>query len=257
MQRLTGKSAIVTGAGSGIGRGIAIHFAQEGARVAVVDMKDHGRETVEQIRHAGGEAMFYQTDLRDEDQVREMVKAAHDRWSRLHILVNNAGVTGTTNVVTAKEEHWDTVMSTNLKGAWHCCKHAIPLMVKDGGGSIINISSTHVFRTQHNHFPYHAAKSGLHTMTLGICVDFGSRGIRANNICPGFIMTPMAEQHLQAFTNRIEKEKEMLASHPIGRFGTPEDVARAALFLASDEADFITGATLVVDGGRSAYQKAD
>jgi len=149
------------------------------------------------------------------------------------------------------------VMNINLKGAWYCCKHAIPLMIEGGGGSIVNISSTHVMRTQKNHFPYQSAKSGLHAMAMGICVDFGQYGIRANNVCPGFIWTPMAEAHMQMFPNREEKERIMLAAHPLGRFGTPDDVAAAALFLASDEAGYISGASLVVDGGRSAWQKAD
>jgi len=255
--RLKGKTAIVTGAGSGIGRAIALRFAEEGARLVVNDIAAEGETTASDIRTRGGEAVFVQADLRVEDDARRLANAAVEAFGALHILVNNAGVTGATNVLTATEDEWERVMNTNLKGAWHCCKHAIPHMAACGGGSIVNISSTHAFRTQRNHFPYHAAKGGMQAMTLGICVDFGELGIRANNVCPGFIVTPMAEAHLRMFPNREAKEKAMLASHPLGRFGTPEDVANAALFLASDEARFISGTSLVVDGGRMAFQKAD
>jgi len=255
--RLLHKTALVTGSGSGIGKAIAQRFAAEGATVVVNDMADSGQRTVEEIVSAGGKAVCHQADLRSEEQVRLMMEAIASDCGSLDILVNNAGVTGSTNTATATSEDWDRVMNTNLKGAWHCCKYAIPLMAAGGGGSIVNISSTHVFRTQQNHFPYHAAKSGLHTMTLGICIDFGHQGIRANNVCPGFIWTPMAEKHMQMFPNRADKERVMLAAHPLGRFGTPEDVAATALFLASDEAAFISGASIVVDGGRAAWQKSE
>src|SRR5690606_34111039 len=135
------------------------------------------------------------------------------------VLVNNAGVHGQANVLTADEETWRSIVELNLKSAWLCCKHAIPVMREGGGGSIVNIASTHAFRTQPNHFPYQVSKAGLIAMTLGICVDFGRDGIRANTLCPGFIMTPMAEAHLRRFPNREEKEAYMLASQPIPRFG--------------------------------------
>jgi 3-oxoacyl-[acyl-carrier protein] reductase len=255
--RLQGKVAVVTGSGSGIGRAIAVRFASEGARVFVSDIAASGDDTVSEIRSAGGEAHFVRADLRSEAEVRKVMTAANESYGGLHILVNSAGVNGNTNVVTATDEEWERIMSANLKIAWYCCKHAIPLMAEQGGGSIVNISSTHVYRTQKHHFPYHAAKGGMQAMTLGICVDFGGQGIRANNLCPGFIVTPLAEAHLQLFPDREAKEKAMLATHPVGRFGTPEDVAHAALFLASDEAQFISGTSLVIDGGRMAFQKAE
>lgn len=255
--RLANKIALVTGSGSGIGKAIAQRFAVEGAIVIVNDVDDSGYQTAKEIVSAGGNAVFRQADLRSSDQVRLLIEHIGKEFEGLDILVNNAGVTGSTNVATATDVEWEQVMGVNLKGAWYCCKYAIPLMIEGGGGSIVNISSTHVMRTQKNHFPYHSAKSGMHTMALGICVDFGQHGIRANNVCPGFIWTPMAEEHMQMFHNREEKEKVMLSTHPLGRFGTPEDVAAAALFLASDESKYISGASLVVDGGRSAWQKAE
>lgn len=255
--RLSQKIAVITGAGMGIGKGIALRFAAEGATVIINDMTDDGASTAQEIMAAGGNAVFVAADLRSEEQVSAMFNRVQEQFGRLDILVNNAGVRGMTNVLNSTDDEWERVMSTNLKGAWYCCKHGIPLMKENGGGSIVNISSTHVMRTQKNHFPYHAAKGGLHTMTLGLSVDFGEYGIRANNVCPGFIWTPMAEQFMSHFSNREAKEQAMLAMHPIGRFGTPEDVAQAALFLASDESSFITGTSIVVDGGRSALQKAE
>lgn len=255
--RLEGRTAIVTGAGSGIGRAIALRFAEAGARVIVNDRQESGAQTARAIAEAGGQARFVQADLREEGQVRELVEAAEREWGGLHVLVNNAGVRGSANVVTATDDDWQTIMDTNLKGAWYACKHAIPAMMRAGGGSIVNISSTHVMRTQPDHFPYHAAKGGMQSMTLGIAVDYGPHGIRANNLCPGFILTPMAEQFFRTFPDPAGKEAAMLSAHPVGRFGTPDDVAHAALFLASDEAGFISGASIVVDGGRSAYQKSD
>ena len=185
------------------------------------------------------------------------MRSAYEQFGALHILVNNAGVSGGKSVVAAEDEDWDRIMDINLKGAWYCSKFAIPLMIESGGGSVVNIASTHAYRTQPNHFPYHSSKSGMIAMAYGICVDFGRQGIRANSICPGFIETPLAEAHMRQFPNREEKTKAMLATYPLGRFGQPEDVAAAAVFLASDDAAFISGTTLVVDGGRSAHQKAE
>lgn len=255
--RLHGRTAVVTGAASGIGRAIALRLAEEGAAVTVNDVTAAGCETAERIIASGGRARFVQADLRQEREAGRLMQEAAAQWGSLDILVNNAGVTGATNVVTASDEEWERVMDINLRGAWYCCKHAIPLMAKREGGSIVNISSTHTLRTQFNHFPYHAAKGGLQAMTLGICVDFGSQGIRANNICPGFIMTPLARSFLDSFPDPQWKERMMLEAHPLRRLGTPEDVAAATAFLASDDAAFISGTTLVVDGGRSAYQKSE
>jgi NAD(P)-dependent dehydrogenase (short-subunit alcohol dehydrogenase family) len=147
------------------------------------------------------------------------MQTAQERFGALHVLVNNAGIQTSGNVATATEEDWDRVMGVNLRGAWYCCKHAIPLMIDQGGGSIINIASTHAFRTQRNYFPYHSSKAGMMAMTLGICIDFGEKGIRANNICPGYIETPLTREYMRQVPNREVKERVMLASHPLRRFG--------------------------------------
>jgi len=255
--RLKGKVAVVTGAASGIGAAIAVRFAEEGAKVVIGDISVEGEQIAARIRESGGDALYVATDIRSEESCRRLMQSAQDHFGGLHVLVNNAGVQTAGNVTTATEEDWERVMGVNLRGAWYCCKHAIPLMEKQGGGSIINIASTHAFRTQRNYFPYHSSKAGLMAMTLGICIDFGEKGIRANNICPGYIETPLTREHMRQVPNREEKERFMLSSHPLRRFGKPEDVANAALFLASDESSFISGTSLIVDGGRSAFQKAD
>lgn len=249
--------AVVTGGASGIGEAVARRFAEEGASVVINDIAEGGERVAQEIVQVGGRCMFVHADIRAESSVMDLMEAAEGRFGALHILVNNAGVSGSGNVVASGEAEWDHVMNLNLKSAWYCCKHAIPIMLKHGGGSIVNIGSTHVFRTQKNHFPYHASKAGMLAMAQGICVDFGGQGIRANTVSPGYIETPMAENYLRAYPNREQKRSAMLAVHPLGRFGKPADVANAALFLASDEAAFIAGANLVVDGGRSVLQVFD
>ncbi|MFC5653609.1 SDR family NAD(P)-dependent oxidoreductase [Paenibacillus solisilvae] len=255
-RKLERRTAVVTGAASGIGRAVAVRFAAEGASVVVNDMSEAGQDVAAEIIDSGGSAVFIKADLRRKNEAELLMEAAYDRFGSLHILVNNAGVSGGKSVVAAEDEDWDRIMDINLRGAWYCCKYAIPLMIESGGGNIVNMASTHAYRTQENHFPYHSSKSGMIAMAYGICVDFGRQGIRANSICPGFIETPLAEAHMRQFPNREEKTKTMLATYPLGRFGKPEDVAAAAVFLASDDAAFISGTTLVVDGGRSAQQKA-
>ena len=173
--RLERKVAVVTGAASGIGEAVARRFAEEGAYVIVNDISEEGARVVEDIKEAGGKALFVRADIRAENSVIALMEAAKTYFGALHILVNNAGVTCRTNVVTADELTWDHVMNLNLKSAWYCCKHAIPFMMEQGGGSIVNIGSTHVIRTQRNHFPYHSSKAGMLAMAQGICVDFGVR----------------------------------------------------------------------------------
>jgi NAD(P)-dependent dehydrogenase (short-subunit alcohol dehydrogenase family) len=181
-----------------------------------------------------------------------LVEEALKQFGGLNILVNCAGISMLRNAVTATEEEWDRCMDVNLRGAWFSSKAAIRPMIAQGGGSIVNIASTHAFRTQPNHFPYQSAKAGMIAMGLSMSVDFGGHGIRVNNICPGLIATTLADEEWEQYSDPEQARSRILEIHPLGRIGKPEDVANAALFLASDEADFVTGINLVVDGGRSA-----
>jgi NAD(P)-dependent dehydrogenase (short-subunit alcohol dehydrogenase family) len=210
--KLSKKTAIITGAASGIGKSIAIEFAKEGAQVVIVDVTKQGQDTVEEIKQFNGRAIFVEADIRFDHEVEKMVSIANKAYGKIDILVNNAGVSIRKNALEAEEKDWDTTMTINLKGAWLCCKHAIPFMIEKGGGSIIN------------------------------------------NISPGFIMTPLAAKYINEFPNSDEKINRLLSTHPSQRLGKPEDVARAAVFLASDDASYIYGANLIVDGGRSVFQ---
>jgi len=250
--RLNHKVAVVTGAASGIGRAIAETFAGEGAYVVLADRDAAAGAAMERnLLSAGREALFVQTDVADEEQVARMAEAAAARHGAIDVLVNNAGVMVQGNAVETSAAEWVRSLSINLTGAWLCAKHVIPRM-RTPGAAIVNIGSTHPTRTQPGHMPYTVAKGGLLALTTSLAVDFGPLGIRANCICPGFIETAMSAP-LIARWQADGTWPRVLARQPLGRIGTPADVANAALFLASGEAAFITGATLVVDGGRLAY----
>lgn len=251
--RLEGKTAIITGGSSGIGKAIAVRFSQEGARVVLGDIDaENGQRVAEELTQGGGSATFRRTDVRNEKDCSSLVEEALGRFGGLDILINCAGIPTRRNAVTATQEEWDRCMEVNLRGAWFCSKAAIRLMSAQGGGSIVNIASTHAFRTQPNHFPYQSTKAGMIAMGLSMSVDFGEHGIRVNNICPGLIATARADEEWEQYPDPEQARRRVLEIHPLGRIGRPEDVANAALFLASEEADFITGTNLVVDGGRSA-----
>jgi NAD(P)-dependent dehydrogenase (short-subunit alcohol dehydrogenase family) len=251
--RLGQKVAIVTGAGSGIGCATAKLFAREGASVVIADIDPLGKTTEDTIReHGGKEALFVSTDVTLEEDVKRMIETAVDRYGRVDILVNGAGLATPGDALKLSEEDWDSCMAVNLKGGWYCSKHAIRHMPKTGG-SIVNIASTHPLRFQPNFFPYAVAKGGMLAMTGSLAIDFGPRGVRANSICPGFIDTPMNSTALSKLRESPKQFQKFLALHPLRCLGRVEDVAYACLFLASDESRFITGTALIVDGGRTAF----
>jgi len=247
--RLRDKVAIVTGGGSGIGRATAELFAKEGARVMVADyMAGAGQETVQSIRSHGGEARFMEVDVSNSTQVQRMVEAALDAYGGVDILFNGAGVLLFGTVLNTEEAAWNRVISINLTGTFLCCKAVLPHMIQRGGGSIINVSSsTGAHDAAKNTVAYVTSKGGVALFTKAMAIDHARDKVRVNALCTGPTDTPMLRGALSP------KELEAFAaSFPMGRLGKPEEVAHAALFLASEESSFVTGALLAVDGGQTA-----
>jgi NAD(P)-dependent dehydrogenase (short-subunit alcohol dehydrogenase family) len=248
--RLQNKVAIVTGAGEGIGRAIALLFAGEGAAVVVANRTpEKGNAAVEAIRDLGGDAIFVQTDVCKADDVERMVGATLDRFGKLDVLCNNAGIGFLDTVVGTSEEDFDRVLATNLKSVFLCCKVAIPNMIERGGGSIVNIASMAGLMPFKRDAAYCASKGGLLMLTRQTALDYAPHRVRVNSICPAFIVTPMAEKYFAQQRDPVAARREVESAHPLGRLGRPEDIAFGALYLASDESSWVTGTTLVVDGG--------
>ncbi len=249
MGRLSGKVALVTGSTSGIGRATAVLFAQEGARVVVSGRRaELGAEVVGEIAAAGGEATFLRADLSQSDQVRGLVKDTLAVYGRLDVLMNNAFhfPVHDGSVTEIEESAWDQIMGLALKAVFLGCKEAIPAMIRGGGGSIINTSSVHGVLAARHSATYETAKAGMLNLTKQIAVDYGQQGIRCNAICPGWIVVEHSDTFLREHPEIMTRVKAM---YPLGRPGYPIDVARAALFLASEESSFVTGDALMVDGG--------
>ncbi len=247
--RLANKVAIITGGGSGMGRVASLLFAREGAKVTVADIDPKaGEEAVAEIQKAGGEAIFVPVNVADESQAQRMVAATVERFGAVHVLYNNAGIMPADDgaVTDITEQTWDKVLDVNLKSAFFCCKYAIPEMMKAGGGSIINIASfVALLGCTVPQDAYTASKGGLIALTKSLAVQYARHGIRANAICPGPIETPL----LRMLWTSEEERNKRLNRIPLGRFGAPEDIVYLALYLASDEASWTTGAVMVADGG--------
>ncbi len=242
------KVALVTGAGSGIGRASALAFAREGARVVVADVDaDGAQETVRAIEEQGGEAFFVQADVAVGGEVREMVERAVATYGRLDCAFNNAGIEGEMAATAeCSEENWDRTIAVNLKGVWLCMKHEIPQMLEQGGGAIVNCASIAGLVGFPNLPAYTASKGGIVQLTRTAALEYAQSGIRVNALCPGVIRTPMVDR---ITGGDPEAEAQFTALEPVGRMGAPEEMAEAAIWLCSDAASFVTGHPLVADGG--------
>ena len=250
MSSLRGKRALITGGASGIGRAMALLFAHEGAAVAVADLDEAGGEAVVQtIVDKGGRAIFARCDVTQAADCRRAVRLAVDELGGLDVLVNNAGIIRRATVLDTSEEEWDQVMAVNVKSIFLMGKYAIPIMAQAGGGAIVNTASGWGLVGGRNAVSYCASKGAVVNMTRAMALDHGGQGIRVNCICPGDTDTPMLRDEARQLGASDEDFLTDAANRPLQRIGRPDDIAQAALYLASDAASFVTGAVLVVDGG--------
>ena len=249
---LQGKSAVVSGGASGIGRGTVRRLAEFGARVAILDINDPaGQKLADELIQDGKEALYIRCDVRDKDDCRNAAERTAQTFGSIDILFNNAGVAVRKNAVDLEPEEWDLALGVSLKGQYLLSKYCIPYMKKRGGGSIINTGSGWSLRGGENAVSYCAMKGGTLNMTRAMCIDHGGDNIRVNTVCPGDIDTPMLRSECEQLGDTYDEEyKESCAQdRPLARLGTVEDVANTVLFLASDMSSWITGAHIVVDGG--------
>jgi len=250
--RLKDKVALITGAGSGIGRETALLFTAEGARAVVVDVNDAGgEETVAMVRAQGGEAIYVHADVSKAADCEKMVRAAEESYGKLNVLFNNAGISHAAddNAETTDEGVWDLTMAVNLKGVFLGCKYGIPALRRAGGGSVINTASfVAILGAATPQLAYTASKGGVLAMTRELAIVHARENIRVNALCPG----PLRTELLMKYLNTDAKKQRRLVHIPMGRFGEAREIAQAALFLASDESSYTTGATFLVDGGITA-----
>ena len=252
--RLEGKATIITGGASGIGRAICEVFAEEGARLTIADIDvEGGEQTLENVRAAGGEAQFVATDVSQEADVEAMVRAAVDAYGTVNVLVNDAAAFVFGEVQDISDADWARVFGVNVIGQAYCVKHVLPHMQAAGGGSIVNLASVSGFIAQPGFIPYNASKGAVMQLTRCLAMDLAPYNIRVNCVCPGSVLTPATERH-RRFVGADPEEflAEAGASNFMKRVADPREIAYGALFLASDEASFVTGAPLVMDGGLTA-----
>jgi len=248
--RLADRIALITGGASGIGRATALHFAREGAAVAVVDLdEDGGERAVSAIIDEGGRALFLRCDVSQAADCRRAVEQTVDRLGGLDILFNNAGIIRRATVTDTSEEAWDRVMAVNVKSVFLLSKYAVPVMARSGGGVIINTGSGWGLTGGRRAVSYCASKAAVVNMTRAMALDHGEQNIRVNCICPGDTDTAMLRDEARQLGARDEDFLAEAADRPLRRVGRPEDIAEAALYLASDASSFVTGTALVVDGG--------
>jgi NAD(P)-dependent dehydrogenase (short-subunit alcohol dehydrogenase family) len=249
--RVMDKIAVVTGGGSGIGRATALAFAREGAKVVVSDVVvSGGEETVQMIKAAGGQAVFVKADVSKAAEVEALIKQTVATYGRLDCAFNNAGIAGQlAPTAEGSEENWDRTIAINLTGVWLCMKAELTQMLKQGGGAIVNTASTMGLVAMPGASAYVASKHGVNGLTKTAALEYAKQGIRVNAVCPGVINTPLVEQVIRDNSQMAEM---MVAVHPVGRLGKPQEIAEAVVWLCSDAASFVTGLPMVVDGGWTA-----
>ena len=253
MKRVEGKVALVTGAAAGIGRATAIRLAENGAKVAVTDLNPAGSAVVDEITANGGTAKFWQLDSTDEAAIEKVFADVAATFGKLDVLVNNAGISGVnkpTHELSSAE--WDQVINVNLRGVFLCTKYAIPFMLKNGSGSIINLSSIYGLIGAADIPPYHAAKGAVRLMSKNDALTYAKQNIRVNSVHPGFIWTPLVDEFSHRGGDAAAARAHLESLHPVGHLGEPDDIAYGILYLASDESKFVTGSELVIDGGYTA-----
>jgi NAD(P)-dependent dehydrogenase (short-subunit alcohol dehydrogenase family) len=249
--RLDGKVALISGAARGQGQAEARLFAREGAKLLLGDVvDDEGEQVAREITAAGGVARYVHLDVARRADWEAAVALAESEWGGLHVLVNNAGIANRSGITETDDELWDRVISINQTGTFLGMRTAVPALLRAGGGSIVNISSVLATMGSGNSVAYTASKGAITAMTRTVSVELATQNIRVNVVHPGAIETPMVQELLG---DDQEARREMIARHPIGRAGEPEEVASGVLFLASDESSFVTGATLVIDGGNTVW----
>jgi NAD(P)-dependent dehydrogenase (short-subunit alcohol dehydrogenase family) len=245
---LANKVALITGGSNGIGRAAVRRFVDEGATTCFLDLDSDAGEVV--ARRTGGR--FYRCDITIEADVAAAVGDVIGRHERIDVLVNNAGINAYYDAVAMTPEQWDEVFAVDLKAAWLCAKYVLPSMRSARGGSIVNIASIHAFLTTDGMFPYASAKAAVVGMTKSLALDEAVHGIRVNAVCPGWVRTRLVEEWIERQPDPAEAEQRVLDAHPLGRIGTPEEIAALIAFVASEDASYITGAALLIDGGLSA-----
>lgn len=251
--KLANKVAIITGSGSGIGRATALLFSKEGAKVVVVDCdKEKGEDTVDVIRKRGGKATFIPTDISSALDVKRMVNRTCQIYEKIDILVNNAGVYIKGDVVNVREEDWDRIISINLKGAFLCSRYCIFEMLNSGGGVIVNVASEAGIVAIRDQVAYNVSKSGIISLTKSTALDFAHKNIRVNCMCPGTTETPLVKAAIEKDSDPVKARRLLEQVRPLNRLGKPEEIAYGILFLASDEAAYVTGSSLIEDGGYTA-----
>ncbi len=249
MGLLDGKVSLITGGSSGIGRAAAQLMAREGARVVVADIAvDGGEETAAMIRGGGGEAVFIRTDVADPEDVEAVIRRTVESYGRLDCALNNAGISGdVASTADCTLENWERVLRVNLSGVWYCMKYEIPQMLKNGGGAIVNTSSISGLHGVRKQAPYSASKHGVIGLTKTAALEYGKAGIRVNALCPGWTVSGMTKEEAVH-----DIDPAFLSNYAVGRAGTPEESAEAAVWLCSDRASFVNGHIMIVDGGRMA-----